>query len=386
MSLLSSDLNKKSEKYFFAGNKKVQLPSAPVFLIILMGSLGDVTRGLCLVSKIKTLFPKSSITWLIEPKCKEAVTFHPLIDNILVFDRTNWKQGLKDIFHKLRKSRFDCVLDLQRHFKSGFFSFLSGAKYRIGFHPKNTKEGNWLFNNTYIPYMDEFYPKIFHYLKFTEYLERSQFQTRSQPLFNSQTQTQIQTQDLDFGFSGPGLLSLAATVLSKVNTPFIAVVLGSTWITKEWSCDSYSKLIHELLKTTPLHIVMVDTMAKYDMACSIEHNIKSSRLINLVGQTSVLELAAVLKQAETAVGPDCGSAHIASAVGTPYVTLFGPTSPERTSPYGSEHLVVNKQIPCAPCYKKECPKKEILCMNSIQVEDVKKKIFQAVGAGLTLLL
>ena len=110
-----------------------------------------------------------------------------------------------------------------------------------------------------------------------------------------------------------------------------------------------------LLEETSFSLVMLDTMAKYDMACELEKRADSQRLVNLVGQTSVLELAAILQEATTAVGPDCGSAHIFAAGETPYVTLFGPTSPERTAPYGCEDLVISANLDCAPCYKQKCP-------------------------------
>ena len=349
----------------------LQLPEAPSFLIILMGSLGDVTRGLYLVSRIKARFPQAVITWLIEPKCREIVTVHPLIDEILVFNRTNWQQGgLKDILFELRKRHFDCVLDLQRHVKSGFFSFATGAKYRIGFHRSNAKEGNWLFNNTFIPPMDESYPKIFHYLKFTELLgchpEYEPAQSRA--LFESRA--------LDSGLSGSALSSAADDILAAIKTPYMAVVLGSSWISKEWHFEGYTALINTILDTTELNVVLVDTMAKYQMACELEREIDSTRLINLVGKTSLPELAAVLQQAEVAVGPDCGSAHIAAAVGTYYVTIFGPTDPVRTAPFGSEHLVVSKNLACAPCYKRKCPQKEPACLNNITAGDVLQKILQ----------
>ncbi len=351
----------------------LQLPEAPSFLIILMGSLGDVTRGLCLVSLIKNRFPESTITWLIEPKCEGIVTVHPLIDEILVFNRANWQQGgLTGILYELRKRPFDCVLDLQRHLKSGFFSFVTGAACRIGFHRANAKEGNWLFNNIHIPRMDEAYPKIFHYLKFTELLGcHTAFDpSRSRELFKSQA--------LDFGFSKNALSSNAEKVLPKLKPPFMAVVLGSSWVSKEWHFKGYADLIRDLLQETSLNMVMVDTGAKYQMACDLEHEISNARLINLVGQTSLPELAAVLQQAEAAVGPDCGSAHIAAAVGTHYVTIFGPTDPSLTAPFGSEHLIVKKPLDCAPCYKRKCPGKNLACLNAITAEDVKQKLFQVI--------
>ncbi len=342
-------------------NQKIKLPPCPHFLIILMGSLGDVTRGLCLVSHIKKFLPKSYITWLIEPKWADLVSFHPQIDEILVFDRPNWRKGFKDLVNKLRKTHFDCVLDLQRHFKSGLFSYLSGAKNRIGFHPKNTKEGNWLFNNHHITYKNEQYPKIDHYLVFTEYLGLPK------PKF------------LDFGFSGLDIRSLTPDMACLLKKPFLAMILGSTWESKEWFFDNYVQLIADVLETTSLYIVIPDSQAKYDLACALERKISSSRLINLVGRTSVLQLAAVLKEASLAVGPDCGPGHLSSAVGTPYVSFFGPTSPERTAPYGCQDLVVRQNLPCAPCNKRRCPRKDTLCMRSIQAKEVQKKILHVLN-------
>lgn len=339
---------------------RLTLPVSPSILIVLTGSLGDVTRGLCLPSCIKKSYPQSKIAWLIDFKWAELVKFHPLLDQVITFNRLNWKKGLKETYQQLKRNYFDCTFDLQRHFKSGIFSFLSGARYRIGFHPNNAKEGNWLFNNIYIPYMNEkSYPKIYHYLKYVEIIGGRW------------------TKALDFGFSNLQLYSIAPHLFSRLDLPYIAVVLGSTWDSKEWFFDRYFHLIYDLLEETPYNIVLIDSRSKYEMALSLEQKINSFRLLNLVGQTTVLELTGVLKEAMLAVGPDCGSAHVASAVKTPYVSLFGPTSPKRTAPYGSEHLVVNSPIYCAPCYKRDCPRQDKLCMRSIQVEEVKKKIFQS---------
>jgi ADP-heptose:LPS heptosyltransferase len=101
--------------------------------------------------------------------------------------------------------------------------------------------------------------------------------------------------------------------------------------------------------------------------------------MNLVCKTSLLELVAILKAAAVGVGPDSGPGHLAAAVGTPYVSLFGPTSPKRVAPYGSEHLVVESGVSCAPCYKKECPGLEKLCMRLVTVEAVEEKLSEALA-------
>lgn len=101
-------------------------------------------------------------------------------------------------------------------------------------------------------------------------------------------------------------------------------------------------------------------------------SVESSDLTNLAGKTTLMELIAVLKAASACAGPDSGPAHLAGAVGTRYVSLFGPTCHKRMASYGSEDLVVSVEMPCALCYRKKCAEKN--CMPSIKVEAVMEKL------------
>lgn len=338
-----------------------KITPAHSILIILMGSLGDVVRGLCLVSHIKQNSPESRITWLVEPKWVELISLHPQIDKVIIFDRP---KGILAVWHlrkDLAQDHFDIALDLQRHFKSGFFSLLSRAKRRIGFNRRNSKEFNWLFNNERIDYFSDELPKLNHYLKFAEYL--------GLPTPGS----------LEFGFSSLDLRSSAPSIISEIKDPIIAVVMGSSWESKDWSFKGYYELTKDILSTGKRQVVLLGDRSQMKSALRLAEKINSPELINLAGETSVLELIAILKAATVAVGPDSGPAHVAAAVGTPYVSLFGPTSPKRVAPYGSEHLVVQSSADCAPCYKKRCPGLDRICMRKISVEEVEEKLSNALA-------
>ncbi len=332
-------------------------------LIILMGSLGDVTRGLCLASHIKNNLPKSQITWIVEPAWSELVNFHPQIDKMIVFNRSKNVFGLWDLYKNLSQDHFDIALDLQRHFKSGFFSLLSGAKRKIGFSRKNSKEFNWIFNNEHIENIDNelLFPKWRHYLKFTEYLGLPE------PAF------------LDFGFSSLDVETDAHGIIMKISNPFIAVVIGTSWKSKEWFFQGYYELIKSILSSGSSGVVLLGDRSKTAYAASLCEKVDSHRLINLIGKTSLLELAAVLKAAEAGVGPDSGPAHLSASVGTPFVTLFGPTPSIRMAPYKCEHLVVKSDISCAPCYKKKCPDFDRRCMRLIDAEAIMEKLSDALA-------
>jgi lipopolysaccharide heptosyltransferase II len=341
------------------------LPSAPSILIILMGSIGDVARGLCLVSHIKNNLPESRVTWLVEPMCSEVVRLHPCIDKMIVFDRPRNILGIRNLYKELSREHFDITLDLQRHLKSGFFSFLSGAKRRMGFNRRNSGEFNWIFNNEHIPYVrvELDLPKLYHYLKFTEYLELPE------------------PASLNFGFSSFNEKSNLPDIVAKLNKPFIAVVMGSSWESKDWFFEGYYGLVKNILTSMEWPIVLLGDGSQVSSATKLCQKLSSHELINLVGKTSITELVAVLKAAAAGVGPDSGPGHLAAAVETPYVALFGPTSPKRAAPYKCEHLVVQSMVSCVSCYKKKCPDLDRLCMRLISVESVQEKLSLALGTG-----
>ena len=333
----------------------------PSVLIVLMGSLGDVVRGLPLASHIKDGLPGSRVTWLVEPKWAQLVRVHPRIDRVIVFNRPKGLSAVRDLYKDLSQEHFDVSLDLQRHLKSGFFSLISKAKRRIGFHRRNAKEFNWLFNNEHIDDAEDDLPKLRHYLKFTGHLGLSE------PKFP------------DFGLASLDLENIRTNVLGEIEHPFVAVVMGSSWESKNWFLDHYCQLVKDILSVKGMYVILLGSGQDTTLALRLSDSINGPRLVNMVGKTSLLELVAIIKAAAVSVGPDSGPGHLAAAVGTPYVSLFGPTSPARTAPYGSEHLVVQSAIDCSPCYKKQCPGLDRLCMRLISPENVKEKVMEALA-------
>jgi lipopolysaccharide heptosyltransferase II len=344
-----------------------ELPASPSILIILMGSLGDVARGLCLVSHIKQQWPQSRVTWLVEPQWADLVRLHGQIDRTIVFQRAWRLSAIRQLYQDLRQDRYDIALDLQRIFKSGFFSRLSGAGRRVGFQRRNAKEFNWLFNTEHIGYFSDDLPKIRHYLKFTEYLGLPA------------------PQSLEFGFSGLNFKQMAPRVVADLQQPFAAVVLGTSWKTKNWHLNGYRDLINRLLAGHGLKVVLIGDDSHTALAAKLTASVGSPDIIDLTGRTTMPQLVAVLKAAVVGVGPDSGPGHLAAAARTPFVALFGPTSPRRTAPFGCEKFVVKSNIDCAPCYRKRCPDRNTECMQSITADMVMEKVELALSEKIQLI-
>ena len=323
-------------------------------LVVLHGSIGDVTRALPLVNLIRRGFPQATLAWTVEPPSLPLVEHHPAVDEVILFDRLRWWNQLGPFLRRIRTRRFDLVLDLQRHLKSGLISRWTGAPYRLGFHRLNCKEFNWIFNNHHIPAVQNSIPKLNHYLKFAEYLGLASEPVEWRLSLTKREQLGVSRQ------------------LEKVRGPFATFFIGSRWESKGWFASqilSCAKLIQE---QHGLKVVLLGSSQDAVLGKEVEL-LCGQGTTNLVGRTSLKEAMGIIARARVAVGPDTGLMHIAAAVGTPVVSLWGATSPSRTGPYGFEELVIQGKADCSPCYRRHCPIGRV-CMQSIDVKQIMTKI------------
>ncbi len=329
------------------------------YLFILMGALGDVVRGMYLVNSLKAAEPTAHVTWLVEPACSGILKLHPAIDEILVFNRPKGIAGIFEIRRELKKRSFDVTLDLQRHSKSGLFSWFSGAPRRIGFHRKDAKEFNWLFNTEYVAPQGEAISKIDHYHTFLTPLGLPQ------------------PPHLSSGLEAITLASVGAPWAKELQSEaYIGFILGSSWDSKDWPVEGYEGLLSLLPGGT---VVFLADKSKVAMAERLEKAHTRAKVVNLAGRTNLTELVALVRGARVLVGPDSGPGHIAGAVGTPHVTLFGPTPWVRNAPRGSESLTLTANVGCAPCKRRVCPGLGKVCMKLLQPEMVFDKMVGPMG-------
>ena len=329
-------------------------PDPKRILLVLCGSIGDVTRALPLANLIHRGFPGATLSWAVEPPSLPLIEHHPAVDEVILFDRARgWKQFFP-FLKKIRVSRFDWVLDLQRHLKSGIISGWSGAPNRLGFHRLDCKEFNWVFNNRHVPALGNSVSKLDHYLKFAEYLG----------LLPDRVEWQLSlTREEYLG---------VARHLAGTGNEYAALFVGSRWESKGWLPAQISSCARLIQERHGLDVVLLGGETDAGAAREVEHACVRG-VANLVGRTSLKEAIGIIAQAQVAVGPDTGLMHLAAAVGTPVISLWGATSPSRTGPYGFEELVIQGTADCAPCYLKCCPIGRV-CMQSIDVEAIMAKI------------
>jgi lipopolysaccharide heptosyltransferase II len=330
-------------------------------LFVLHGAIGDVTRALPLAGLLRRRFPKATLAWSVEPPSLPLVELCRAVDEIIVFDRPAGLAAFVRFLRTIRRRRFDFVIDLQRHFKSGFIARFSGAPCRLGFHRSDAKELNWLFNNLYIPAMGDSVPKILHYLKFAEF-----FGVSPEPI----------EWDLELAVEDNRRVE---GMLGNSGRELAVLFIGSRWESKQWFAAQIAATALQVRSRYGLDVVFLGASGDRDLSNEAEA-LAPGQVINLTGRTTLREAVAVISKARFCVGPDTGLMHIAAAVGTPVVSLWGATEPVRTGPHGFGDLVIRGRADCSPCYRRHCAIGRV-CMQSIDTEAILAMVDRALAHG-----
>ena len=148
---------------------------------------------------------------------------------------------------------------------------------------------------------------------------------------------------------------------------YVVIVPGARWDTKIWPSERFGKIASML----PLKSVVIGGKADVDIAEKVVHS-SNGNAISLAGDTNLRELIGIMRGAELVISNDSGPMHIAAGFNVPVIAIFGPTSPERTGPYGEGHVTVKSDVGCSPCFKKSCG--NLKCMREISVENVYEKV------------
>ncbi|MCX8072192.1 MAG: glycosyltransferase family 9 protein [Candidatus Binatia bacterium] len=327
-------------------------------LIVLLGAIGDVTRALPILPRLRALYPNARIGWAVEPASLALVERHPHIDEVFLFERPKGLRAFVSFLRAVRCFAPDLTLDLQRHAKSGVITLASGAKTRLGFHRKNSREGNFLCLSHTIEPQPHLSSKLGQFQRFADWL--------GAPVL-----------PVSFGIVPTAAEELRVEeLLRNVPRPFVAAFVGSSAPSRLWFPARTARVI-DALHAQGVATVLVGGQREREFAASVREQ-TAAPVLDLTGATNLRELYAVFQQSSAAFGPDSGPMHIAAAAGIPVVSLWGATSPQRSAPWGSESLVIEGAAPCSPCYRKECPIGRA-CMAAISAKQVLERLQVALG-------
>jgi len=328
-------------------------------LIVKLSAIGDVIHTLPSLAELRRLYPGAHITWVVEEAAADLVLGHPHLDEVLVSRRKRWitdfqagkiaatLREVRSFLRRLRCRRYDLVIDFHGLLKSAVVVFLSGGKRKLGYD--SWQEMSGLFLNEKIP-EDMSKHAVDRYLDFLRHLGADVGKAEF-------------VLPLTDGTSKQARRLLDQYHLAEKS--YIAVSPIAFWETKLWDNGKFAKLADEIKENLKLDVIFTGNDGRD--AADILSRMKGKG-INLGGKTSLPVLAEIYKSARAVITTDSGPMHLAAAVGTPVVALFGPTDPARTGPYGEGHTVIRANLPCSPCLLKKCPTRE--CMTAITPEQV----------------
>ncbi|MGB9628913.1 MAG: glycosyltransferase family 9 protein, partial [Thermodesulfobacteriota bacterium] len=155
----------------------------------------------------------------------------------------------------------------------------------------------------------------------------------------------------------------------------IGINPGATYgMAKCWSPSRFGELGRRLFENWNAKVLIFGKREEQPIAKEILDHLKKGG-IDLTGRTELLQLAALLERCNLLVTNDTGTMHMATAVGTPVVAIFGSTDVNTTGPWGDGHQVIRKEVPCSPCLKRVCPT-DHRCMDWITVDEVEEAVIQ----------
>ena len=334
-------------------------------LVIKISSLGDVILSTAGLRAIREKFPQGAqknykISFLVGEESKDVLLRSPYIDELLVCDLKNKDKGLAGLWKigcVLRKKNFDLVIDLQNSRFSHSLAFLSSCIHRYGY---DNKKFSFLLNHRILDQKSPVDPVThqFRVLKMLgidllnnalELWPSCEDQKRVDQLFDAQWLSQTQK-------------------LVGIN-----ISASKRWHTKIWPMEYLICLIEELgLKD--IRVIITGTSQDQALANMLINSLKNTKIINACGKTNINELAVLIKKCHVFISADSSPLHIASAMGTPFIALFGPTDARRHLPPAKKCRVFNKELPCSPCYKTKCRSKS--CMVQISPAEVFEAVMQ----------
>jgi len=341
-------------------------------LVIKLSAIGDVIQTFPMVEALKHQYPQAQIDWLVEEDASDLLAGHPALNRVIVSRRKSWQKHLwgkrairnilKDIgnfINELRSVKYDWVIDNHGLLKSGLLVFLSRGVRKIGFKPSPgiADEGNYLFTNERYQAL----PIERHALE--RYLDLI-------------AQLGVSVDPFVLKYSVPAeSLEKAKKLLTEngfFSHPLVVIHPMAKWPTKQWPLENFARLANALMPKEASVVLTGSGQDREALKKIQEQTQYPQKVLNLAGQTSLIELAGLFYLSDLVLTTDTGPMHLAAAVKAPLIALFGPTAPWRTGPYGNGHVVLRKAIACSPCFKKKCDTME--CMNSLSVEEVLEAI------------
>lgn len=320
--------------------------------------MGDIIHTLPAAACLRDSFPEAQIDWLVDRKWRELLHGNADLNQVIEIDRGDLSQ-VAGCIKQLRANGYTTALDFQGLYRSAILAYASGAPQRFGFDRDHAREGlaALLYNHAIAP-------KGLHKVDQNVSLAEAAGAKPGAVRF-------------PLAVSEPAEGWAAAELAKDSLTDFFALSPGGGWTSKCWPAERYGELHRDLNRKYGWRGVVSFGPGERELAEAVVGAAGDSRPILL--EMNIPQLMAVLRRAKFFVAGDTGPLHLASALGTPVVGLFGPTDPARNGPYGAKDVVVRNARPEETTYERGASRSA--AMMSITVPQVMEAVEQRLRAN-----
>ncbi len=331
-------------------------------LILKPSSLGDVVQALPLLRLLKQHRPDAEVHWWLASELCPLLAGDADLATVIPFERKRWRSPTYwpdgfDQIRALRAARYDWVIDLQGLARSALFAWLANGAFTIGLELE--REGAHLAYDLAVPRPKDKPHAVEWYLAVARAL--------GIPVHDS------------FAWL-PARPEIAAQVETKCphnGARWLGINPGARWDNKRWPVEHFTELVRQLAaRDANFRFALFGGPGDWQLTDTIQRA-APDRCVNFAGRTALPELIELLRRCGLLVTNDTGPMHLAAALRKPIVSLFGPTSPKQTGPYGQESFALRHPLPCAPCMKSRCHWVESLaCLRGISPASVADEVMR----------
>ena len=313
-------------------------------LIIKLSAIGDVICALPVAEAIKRQWPQAKVTWIVEPLAYEILENNPNIDEIIVFHRhdylsiSGFLKRAPAFWKVIRTAKFDVSLDLQGLIRSSYIALFFAARYKFGWN--NMQEGSRYISRPCGA------SNAGHVVE--QYLDVVRALGADIPRGSAQFDICITAAEQ------AAALTVARAAGLDTKSGYVILAPGTNWPNKKLPASTFAAIVR-YLSSQGIQPVLAGAASDANIAREIT-DLSHMPVINLIGHTSLKQLAFLSSKALLFVGGDTGPVHLAAAVGAKVVQFMGPTKAWRSLAYGAGNIAVEVERDCAGCYRKHCVK------------------------------
>ena len=312
-------------------------------LVIKMSSLGDLFHALPAVHNLKVGLD-AEVDWVANEEYVELAKCFTDVNRVIQFPRTAFFANLKLFLSELRATEYEYIIDLQGLLRSAIVGRMARGRKRIG--PSFHREGACFFYSAVAGRRNKNRHAVEENLDVVRYLNLD--------VVERQFPVNFPEKNLD------------------KKRPRVAILPVSRWRTKNWPVKCFIDVARRLQRIRNVAVFLLGGPDDVTVCGEIERALKGQQVINTAGVCTLVDMGGLLKEMDLLIANDSGPVHMAVAVGTPVLVIFGPTDPARTGPYGNRHRIIKTSLPCQPCFSRACRRPGIPCLSGVTPENVGK--------------